>query len=246
MNVAFDIETQPNPFALEQLPEPQPPRNYTDPAKIEAWKKKAKDEQKQKAALDPSFGQLVCATFASHAETTTLLRTQDGTATTGPADNDSKLVQDVMDKIAQHALEGDTLATFNGHGFDIPYIMRRAMIHRAKVPSLFRSLATQRQSDAIAPSRSTHVDVEHIDVMLALHNAEVGGLRGTSPVKASRNLHYYAGTLLSEYPPDLPEHEDKTLIGTLFDKHDYGRVINLCAWDAHATLSLAGLVQTYL
>ncbi len=239
--IAFDIETGPDRSKIDTLPTPKAPGNYRDPDKIADFIRNAQDEQIGKMALDPTFGQIVCATFVcadpgnkgsflQH----TLFRTQGLKADDPRDDSDSTLVHAIFDNM----MMADQLVTFNGVGFDFPFIVRRAMINHRPVPSIMLDFLRQ-------PFAAIHPSSFHNDTMMTLHALEVGGLRSSSPVKASRSLHYYAEHLLGITPLEDPEHEDKTLIAKLFDAGELDKIEQVCTWDATATLQLHQLLKTY-
>ncbi len=61
----FDIETVADYEAVLTLPDPRPPKNYKDEAKIEAWVEAAKVKQIDKAALDPHTGRVAALGWAT-------------------------------------------------------------------------------------------------------------------------------------------------------------------------------------
>lgn len=126
MIAAFDIETIPNPAAAAFLPEPTAPRNIKDPAKIAAAIAEKKASQIADMALDPLTGR-ICAYALVGAgdapgELSRFVEVLSGT----PTDDDERtLVQSIMRVLGSEDMR---LATWNGIGFDLPYVYKRAMI----------------------------------------------------------------------------------------------------------------------
>lgn len=118
MECALDIETMPNSSMIEQLPEPELKLgNITDPRKIEAKKQEAKQSQIDKMALNPLFGR-ICAVVCYN---------NDGAGRYAiKADSDAEeteLIEWLLTPFAEVRL-----ITWNGMGFDLPFIYKRAMI----------------------------------------------------------------------------------------------------------------------
>jgi DNA polymerase elongation subunit (family B) len=119
MIIALDIETAPNADMIPHLPEPKIDSRLKDPVKIADAKAGAKQEQIEKMAIDPMTGRVICCALVGEgAEYSTII----------PAltdDAERSLVKEIMETIG---LDGCRIVTWNGIGFDLPYIYKRAMI----------------------------------------------------------------------------------------------------------------------
>lgn len=120
MIIALDIETIPNPDAVARMPEPEVKTgNIKDPAKIKAKQDEAKAEMLEKAALDPLTGRVACYAFVSgDGEWGDIISEATDAAETA-------LLQGLFEKLGA---DGVRLVTWNGIGFDLPYIYQRAVL----------------------------------------------------------------------------------------------------------------------
>ena len=238
--LVLDIETAPHPKRVALLDPPTPPANIKDPAKIAAWI--AANPPGAKAALDPTFGLIVCYTSASIAtdsdtapHTCTHFATADLTARTHPTEDDANLILGLLNAIAT----ADQLVTFNGRRFDLPFILRRAMIQDIPLPPGAADFFTHPDHACLSPNAPHH------DVMLDLHDQEVGGSRASSPTKQKRTLHYYARHLLGSQIPADPLTQDKTAIADAYFRGDLAGVAAVCEFDVAATLNLHLRLKAY-
>ena len=123
MIFAIDIETIPNPDCIPFLHPPEISKVLKDPAKIAAARAEAKEEQVSKMALDAMTGR-VCACALVGVD--------------GSDDFSSVAVATGTDDASEMALlamiftalgRKDTrIVTYNGMGFDLPFLYKRAMI----------------------------------------------------------------------------------------------------------------------
>jgi DNA polymerase elongation subunit (family B) len=136
--VAFDIETMPNLEMLDRLPslaiKIEIPElkigNLKDPEKIAAkeaehaarvrkieedayteYEKKIQ-EQEDNMCLDPLTGLIASAAFTDRDGNETVLFDET----------------EVLNTMWQHLMNGDTLVTFNGKGFDLPFCFKRGIL----------------------------------------------------------------------------------------------------------------------
>lgn len=123
MIVALDIETIGNTEAVKLLPEPKPSKRLKDPAKIAADIAEKKAAQMEGLALDALTARVCC--FAG-------VGTVDGVEVEYnevlPAVNDDAeraLLQTIMRILGVDQMR---MVTWNGVGFDLPMIYKRAMI----------------------------------------------------------------------------------------------------------------------
>ena len=121
MIIALDIETIPNTAMIDRLPEPEVPLgNLVDPAKIRAKQDAAKATQVEKMALDPLYGRVLCVAMVD----------EDGSSNCPimPEANDDTERTLMQWLFSEHLNNPETrLVTWNGNGFDMPFIYRRAM-----------------------------------------------------------------------------------------------------------------------
>lgn len=127
---AIDIETIPNDAMIPFLPEPEPAGNIKDPEKIKGDIAKKRVEQIEKMALSPLTGR-VCA-YSFYAD--------------GPGNAGYQVVSDISDESERLVVSGilkklsttgsgsPHIVTWNGIGFDLPFIYKRAMILRIPLP----------------------------------------------------------------------------------------------------------------
>lgn len=109
--LAIDIETMPNMEVVHLLPEPKISAALKDPAKIELAKIEARNEQLSKMALSPLTGKIASiGYYANNSEAFTCY-------------DEKEMLQDFWE-----ITRGKQLLTFNGKGFDIPFIFKRGMI----------------------------------------------------------------------------------------------------------------------
>lgn len=123
MIFALDIETIPNTDCIPFLPEPEISKVLKDPAKIAAAKSEAKQEQQAKMALDAMTGRVCC--FAgvgeSGGEPFSCMATANGTDDASEA----ALIGMIFTALGR---KDARIVTYNGMGFDLPFIYKRAMI----------------------------------------------------------------------------------------------------------------------
>ena len=121
MNVSFDIETIPDQGIIDRLPEPEVKTgNLKDPEKIAAKEAEAKSTQLEKMALDPLTGRICCVGFYGLTK-----GEQFSSCIEKPTDEDERM----LIKKTFSALSDDVrLITWNGIGFDLPFLFKRAMI----------------------------------------------------------------------------------------------------------------------
>ena len=127
MIAALDIETIPNPDTIPFLPEPEVKLgNLKDPVKIAEKRREVKEAQIADMALDALTGRVCCYAMvgsgAAGEEPTRYVETLGG----GVGDDTERaLIQSIMRVLGA---EDCRLVTWNGIGFDLPFIYKRAMI----------------------------------------------------------------------------------------------------------------------
>ena len=123
MILTLDIETVPNPATFEFLPEPKAAGNIKDPAKIAANIAEKKAAQREAAALDPLTGRVCCYAMVGTKDGALLETARCASDMTDDAERE--VVSEIMSVLGQ---EDTRLVTFNGVGFDMPFIYKRALI----------------------------------------------------------------------------------------------------------------------
>lgn len=125
MIVAIDIETMANPDAVALMPEPEVKTgNLKDPDKIAAKLAEAKANMLDKAALDPLTARIACYALVGaiqpgeNGEFVDVIATMDD-------DGERSLIQSIFPVLAA---DDARIVTWNGIGFDLPMIYRRALI----------------------------------------------------------------------------------------------------------------------
>jgi predicted PolB exonuclease-like 3'-5' exonuclease len=205
----LDLESYRIDNAADYLTEPvEAPSNYKDPAKIEAWIAEAKQAQLDKAALDIDLARIVCLGWLEH----------------GPADDkDTHIFKDDIEERriigqffdvffqSRNTADWPILVTFNGLGFDLPLLLRRALYLGVRAPNI--------QID-----RYKH---PHVIDLMALLNLD-GRLK-------SHSLRFYANRF------GIPVDDESTGadIGALVEADNWQAVEAHCASDVAATYALA-------
>jgi DNA polymerase elongation subunit (family B) len=119
--IYLDIETipqDPEPWA----PSPKPPSGWKDPEKIAAWLAEHADDTRDETSLQALWGGIVvCVGIARDDHPVTVLRAQ-----TLDEAGERVLLRQLAKGL--DAYPRDPIVTWNGAGFDLPFIYRRAMI----------------------------------------------------------------------------------------------------------------------
>ncbi len=115
-----DIETIPNVDVVDLIPEPKAHGALKDPVKIAADIERKKAEAAGKMGLDPNFGRICVIGYAERV---------DGEMST--SDHRLEEATDDAERELLAAFWGMSktrgrIGTFNGAGFDIPFITRRS------------------------------------------------------------------------------------------------------------------------
>ena len=150
--IIFDIETEVNQDAVQYISEPVPPKNYKDEEKIAAWIVKKKEEQVERAALDPDFGKIIAIGWCiSEGETkpkSVLMGDFMGLDTA-----ERNMIDLFWDMYNAH---DGVSAGYNIINFDLPYLYRRSFALGTPVPLL--------------PSLARYRTYPTIDLMQVLYN----------------------------------------------------------------------------
>jgi hypothetical protein len=220
--IIMDLESYRIDNAADYLTEPvEAPSNYTKPEAIAAYVEKAKKAQLDKAALDIDLARIVCLGT---------LQPGGGMYAGPPLGHSDQpypvLLSSLKDEtqemtvlgqfFSQHFSSHNTadwpiLVTFNGLGFDVPLLLRRALYLGVKAPQI--------QID-----RFKH---PHVIDLMALLNLD-GRLK-------SHSLRFYANRF------GIPVDDESTGadIGALVEAGDWAAVEKHCAADVQTTYALA-------
>jgi len=123
MIFAIDIETIPNEEMKDKLPEPKIDSRLKDAAKIAAATEKARAEQIDKMALNPITARVCC--YGSVGVIGTEENEYGEIISEATDEAEATIIQSIM-----RALGADDvrIVTWNGIGFDMPMIYKRAMM----------------------------------------------------------------------------------------------------------------------
>ena len=122
--VVFDIETAPLEDAAAYLEPIEPPANYKDPDKIEAYLTEKRVEQLDRCSLDPDLCRVVALGWWREREP------QPTTATVEHQDEAS-----LLQTFWQHVEQGH-LVGFNCIAFDLPVLLRRSLYLGVPTPTI--------------------------------------------------------------------------------------------------------------
>jgi hypothetical protein len=125
------------------MPDPKVPSNYKDPEKIAAFVSEKKAEQITLAALDPDYGRI--STFGWSTDLDAPLCTISATTMA----EEATLLKEFWH---QYDTCGGKCVGYNVLGFDLPYILKRSMVHRLTVayPPNLRKFQTEPITDVMA------------------------------------------------------------------------------------------------
>jgi predicted PolB exonuclease-like 3'-5' exonuclease len=125
MIVALDVETMSNPDMIGNLPEPEVALGNTkDPAKVAAKIAEAKAEQVEKMALDPMTARIIC--YAAVGGNVAQEPSEKVVVADAPTDEEETVVvESIFGFLGKKDIR---LVSWNGIGFDLPMIYKRAMI----------------------------------------------------------------------------------------------------------------------
>lgn len=135
--LVYDIETVALSDARLDLiePEHEAPANLKDPAKIAAAIADKKAAWREKAALSPITGRVAMIGCLGAVDEIRFL-TFSGTVTDAELDAQEALILQWFWQLAVKAINtGCLLVSFNGHGFDIPFLVKRSWALKVAVPA---------------------------------------------------------------------------------------------------------------
>ena len=139
----FDIETLARPEAVSQLPTPEAPSTYKDPAKIADYIERKRADQFAAAALDPDTARVTCIAWRDaekrdaeievyalnvNGDDEAKLRVPAGVRATIYPDNESEHESEILIRFWNALTEHQGCSTgYNILGFDFPFLLRRSM-----------------------------------------------------------------------------------------------------------------------
>jgi hypothetical protein len=127
--IAIDIETIPDVSEATMqrwAEEASPPSNWKDPVKIQRYKEEAALKKKEKAALSPLSGRIVCVGLGYKEK-----EDEDWEfACFVDASNDECALLIQVDETLSHLPGVSWIVSFYGRKFDFPFLAVRAMKHR--------------------------------------------------------------------------------------------------------------------
>jgi hypothetical protein len=143
----FDIETQANPENLALMPDPKPPANLKDPAKIEAAVAEKKAELIEQAALDPDYGKVLSYGYATQPNgPITVVMAEDVIYAEQRRDAQTGDLFWYEEKVTEAGLLKSFWGTFsdcrgacvgfNILSFDLPFLLARSMYLGVKIPCI--------------------------------------------------------------------------------------------------------------
>lgn len=120
----LDIETAPRTDAAAFLPNIEPPSNYKDPVKIDAYLVEKRQRQLEAAALSAETARILCVG---------LLRPGRDPHYVHCDDDESHLLREVWTVLGTRGTS-EMFVTFNGSRFDWPMLIRRSFALGVPVP----------------------------------------------------------------------------------------------------------------
>jgi DNA polymerase elongation subunit (family B) len=137
--IILDLETCPIDDVLTYLPPVSAPSNYKDVEKIAEYIVEKTLEAADRAALKPDLCRIVCLGYLVSGTKEPVMHVC----------KDEHAEKVALTKLAQHInTHGCDVITFNGHRFDLPVIMRRALYLGVSMKAL-----------SVDRYRSTHIDL---------------------------------------------------------------------------------------
>jgi hypothetical protein len=228
--VALNIETEPDLSYEDRLPEPDVKfGRTTDPEKRQAKLEAKKAEQRGKMALDPHFAKVLCVGF--------VFRNTEQVIVSPTIIARGELTEaDVLKWFWRQLAACGHIVTFNGIGFDLPFLIRRSLLTGTEIQRelIHESWLSKYRCMSVTPANQPAVS--HTDLMQLLHQTE--GLYEPA-LGYSRTLRFYAEHLLGKEFPFADV--DQSQLGTC----DALIVQQLCRWNTIATLEIFEKVRNF-
>jgi len=216
--ISLDIETIPNEDMIQYLPEPEVKTgNLKDEAKIQAKIEQAKEKQIADMALNPFFGRVASYSFVnSEGDTSSVIE--------NPIDDKSEsfIIECLLGLITGVIQSDNTIVTWNGNAFDLPFIYKRAMMLGVELPEDCPVLSQLTKRYTVHP---------HLDLALALNGWQ-----------NYLSLNSVAMPLLREGKIDF----DVTLIKSMIENGEGDKVLQYNRHDAELTYRICEKASKYL
>jgi predicted PolB exonuclease-like 3'-5' exonuclease len=142
---AVDIETIPNPAMEDSMPMPEAAGNLKDPEKIKADIERKRADQIGRMALSPLTGRVCCVSHWGEDHGYAVMRTIND-------DEERLMISEAFCLFTMTGNYAPRIVTWNGHGFDLPFIYKRAMILRVPIPTGCYRLSAMVKRYSRAPS----------------------------------------------------------------------------------------------
>jgi predicted PolB exonuclease-like 3'-5' exonuclease len=221
--IAFDIETIPNEDMIQFLETPEPSKAIKDPVKIQADIEAKKAEQKDKMALSPLTGRIACYSAFGEDHKGEEYDEEEYLQDMNDINKSEAFVVDcALTLIRNTVAGGGILVTWNGSGFDLPFVYGRAMALGVEIPTGLPTLSELTKRYIYQP---------HCDLMKAVNLGEYVKLNTVSRV-----------FLNGEQKIDF----DVKQILQFFKDGKQEEVVKYCTQDTALTFKLYKKVQPYI
>jgi predicted PolB exonuclease-like 3'-5' exonuclease len=136
--IVLDLESHAIPDAATYLTEPvEAPSNYTKPEAIAAYVAKAKQAQLDKAALDIDLARIVCLGILMPKAISGIGGEYQACYVVKDQTQERLALEQLFTHFeSRNTADWPILVTFNGLGFDLPLLLRRALYLGVKAPNI--------------------------------------------------------------------------------------------------------------
>ena len=207
--ITWDVETIADKSIIPLLPSVKPNRTLKDPIKIEADIKKKEIEQIAKLGLDPTTARICTFGWFDGKESHHIMLEEESSKA------EKKLLQQTWEVLA----EGEHFVTFNGIGFDVPFLLMRSLINKVR--------------PAVQISTKKYTITNHTDCRAVLSNWD-NFAKGT--------LDFYSKLLLGRTPKGDFDGSD---VQMMFEMGLFEDIANYCMDDCRCTFEIYELLQQY-
>lgn len=215
--VAIDIETMANPALVALLPEPEVALgNLKDPEKIASKTAEAKDRQIKRAALDPHCSEVLAIGIANYLDDAGAIDAYVHMRVNKTADDERRIIYEVWDAVHN----ASQVVTFNGAGFDMPFLLRRSLLLNITPPRI-----------ELNKYRVTSADSSHLDLCELLRQTDCGDCH-------PGNLAYWTKLLLPGDSDLWDTGVDKSRLREMWESGELAPIVVGCRNDVVATLRL--------
>ena len=212
--LVIDIETIPNMDVIDLLPEPKADARLKDRVKIAADIEKKKAEAVGKMGLDPNFGR-VCVIGYAERPGGEQPATRDDHMSEATDEEEARILTAFWETVRVC----DRIGSFNGAGFDIPFILRRSWLLGVRPTRKFETV----------PWRCATGESNHVDVRLALSLGDA---------KAKGTMDLYGKLKLGRGKTDGMDGSQ------VWDYWQEGRVDEICEYCREDCATTFGLLES--